>query len=145
MKQVYFTPSAIFYSCAIISDTLTYSHTYITTLRCYAQCTIIKKIIKDVVILYCKGEYPQSSFILGGSDQVLAILAIMQGQYLTPPTNEGSCDRQMPQSVEFVIISLKIESQCRICNGTIKWRNEETNKVIPLRRSWYDDDCSEMR
>jgi hypothetical protein len=51
----------------------------------------------------------------------------------------------MPHSVEFVIIGSKIELQCRRCNGTIKWWNEETNKVIPLRRSWYDDDCSEMR
>lgn len=66
---------------------------------------------------------------------------------MQPPTNECSCDRRMPHSVEFVIIGSKIELQCRICNGTIKWWNEETNKIIPFRRSWYDDDedCSEMR
>jgi hypothetical protein len=51
----------------------------------------------------------------------------------------------MPHSVEFVIIGSKIELQCRTCNGTIKWWNEETNKIVPFRCSWYDEDCSEMR
>jgi hypothetical protein len=64
---------------------------------------------------------------------------------MPPPTNECSCDRRMPHSVEFVIIGSKIELQCCICNGTIKWWDEETNKIIPFRRSWSDEDCSEMR
>jgi len=64
---------------------------------------------------------------------------------MPPPTKECSCDRRTLHSVEFVIIGSKIELQCRTCNGTIKWWNEETNKIIPFRRSWYDEDCSEMR
>jgi hypothetical protein len=36
----------------------------------------------------------------------------------------------MPHSVEFEIIGSKIELQCCICNGTIKWWDEETNKII---------------
>jgi len=63
---------------------------------------------------------------------------------LTPPTNECSCDRQMPHSVEFVIIGSKIELQCRICNGTIKWWNKDTKKIRPLRRSWSDEERSAM-
>jgi hypothetical protein len=51
----------------------------------------------------------------------------------------------MPHSVEFMIIGSKIELRCRQCNGVIKWWNEETNKIIPFRRSWSDEDCSAMR
>jgi len=60
-------------------------------------------------------------------------------------TKECSCDGGMTNSnaMEFVITGSKIELQCRICNGTIKWWDEEANKIIPFRRSWSDEDCSE--
>jgi hypothetical protein len=50
----------------------------------------------------------------------------------------------MPHSVEFVIIGSKIELRCRQCNGVIKWWNEDTKKIRPLRHSWSDEERSAM-
>jgi hypothetical protein len=43
MKEIYFTPSAILYSCVIVSKTGTYFYTYVATRHNGAQYTTIKK------------------------------------------------------------------------------------------------------
>jgi hypothetical protein len=64
-----------------------------------------------------------------------------------PRTKECSCDGGMTNSnaMEFVIIGSRIELRCRKCNGMIRWWNEDSKKIIPIRRAWSDEECSSMR
>jgi hypothetical protein len=63
------------------------------------------------------------------------------------PEDECNCDREMTNltAMEFVIIGSKIVLRCRRCNSTIRWWNEDTEKIIPFRRRWSDKECSLMR
>jgi hypothetical protein len=44
-----------------------------------------------------------------------------------------------------VITDLRIELRCRKCKGIFRWWNEDTKKIVPLRHSWSDEECSAMR
>jgi hypothetical protein len=62
-------------------------------------------------------------------------------------TKECSCDGGMTNSnaIEFVITGLRIELRCRKCNGTIRWWDEDSKKIIPFRHSWSDEECYALR
>jgi hypothetical protein len=64
-----------------------------------------------------------------------------------PHNKECSCSQGMTNSnaMELVIKNSSMELRCRRCKGIFGWWIGSTKKLRPIRRSWSEEESSEMR
>lgn len=63
-----------------------------------------------------------------------------------PRSKKCSCTQGMTNSntMDLVIEGSSMELRCRRCNGIFGWWIGSTKKIRPIRRSWSEEERSEM-
>lgn len=63
-----------------------------------------------------------------------------------PWSEDCACDREITESkaIELDLSGLKIELRCSKCEGLVGWWDEPSRKIIPIRRTWSEEECLAM-